>query len=130
MIWLATVGFAAVLVAAASVRCRLRIATVTGPSMTPAFQDHDRVLVRRAPASRLRRDDVVLVKLPTKAGTAWILKRVAALSGDPTPAGLGGSHVPPGMLVLLGDNPSWSVDSRDFGYVPVRRVYGVVVRVL
>jgi hypothetical protein len=52
-----------------------------------------------------RRGDVALVALPDGSGMRWILKRVAALPGDPALAGLAGPHVPAGMLVLLGDNP-------------------------
>lgn len=63
-------------------------------------------------------------------GTGWVIKRIAALPGDPAPPGLAGPAVPAGMVALLGDNPPQSLDSRDFGYVPVDRLYGVVVRKL
>jgi signal peptidase I len=33
-------------------------------------------------------------------------------------------------LVLLGDNPDWSYDSRQFGYFPAERLLGVVVRTI
>jgi signal peptidase I len=125
-LWLA--GVIALLGAAWWVGTRLRIAVVAGPSMTPTLHDNDRVLVRRVRCSALRRGDVVLAALPTRSGTGWIIKRVAALPGDPAPAGLAGPRVPAGMLVLLGDNPLQSVDSRDFGYVPAGRLFGVVVR--
>jgi signal peptidase I len=36
--------------------------------------------------------------------------------------------VPPGKLVLLGDNPEWSYDSRQVGYFPGERLLGIVVR--
>jgi signal peptidase I len=107
-----------------------RIAIVTGPSMAPTFLDGDRVLVRRTRPAAVRRGDVALVALPTGNGTGWVVKRVAALPGDPAPPDLPGPHVPPGMLVLLGDNPPASIDSRDFGYVPIERLFGVVVRKL
>jgi signal peptidase I len=107
---------------------RLRIAVVDGPSMAPTLRDRDRVLVLRTRPPNVHRGDVVVVAQRTRSGSRWIVKRVAALPGDPAPAGLPGPRVPPGMLVLLGDNPQWSVDSRDFGYVPVERVFGVAVR--
>ncbi|HZM76446.1 MAG TPA: signal peptidase I [Candidatus Limnocylindrales bacterium] len=107
----------------------LRIAVVTGHSMYPTLRDHDRVLVRRT--RRPRRGDIVLAAMPTRTG--WIVKRVAALPGDPAPAELGelaGRRVPAGMLVLLGDNPLASADSRDFGYVPAERLFGTLLRKL
>jgi signal peptidase I len=128
MIW--PIGAVALLVAAGWVLSRLRIAVVTGTSMAPTLREHDRVLVRRVGPPALRRGDVALLTLPVGSGTRWIIKRIAALPGDPAPAGLAGPRVPPGMLVLLGDNPQHSVDSRDFGYVPVERLFGVVVRKL
>ncbi|URZ99705.1 S26 family signal peptidase [Streptomyces lydicamycinicus] len=39
-------------------------------------------------------------------------------------------RVPDDSLVLLGDNPQHSVDSRNFGFYPVERVLGTVVRPL
>jgi len=104
----------------------LRIAVVTGPSMYPTLRHHDRVLVRRT--RRPRRGDIVLVRMPAPAGAHWIVKRVAALPGDPAPAHLSGPRVPAGMLVLLGDNAQASADSRDFGYVPAERLFGIIVR--
>jgi signal peptidase I len=60
-----------------------------------------------------------------------ILKRVAAVSGEPVPAGwappAAGRRVPRGRLVLLGDNPSASLDSRQYGFFDRRSVRGVVV---
>jgi len=87
----------------------IRIVVVNGPSMAPALRDGDRVLVRRTRAAR--RGDIVLVAMPT----GWIIKRVA---------------LPGRRLFLLGDNAAESIDSRDFGYVPAERLYGVVVRKL
>ncbi|HEX6871523.1 MAG TPA: signal peptidase I, partial [Micromonosporaceae bacterium] len=124
-----------------------RIALIDGPSMTPTLHHGDRVLVRRIRPSALRRGDLVMVSLAgisaARGGERhrFVVKRVAALPGDPVPtAALPRSSdapwfrryrdgvVPPGMLVVLGDNPDFSVDSRDFGYLPVERLFGVVVR--
>jgi signal peptidase I len=65
----------------------------------------------------------------------WMIKRLAAVPGDPRPAGSlppmadpAGLLVPPGMFVVLGDNPAWSHDSRQLGYIPGERLLGVVVR--
>lgn len=111
-----------------TLRRRLRVAIVDGTSMTPTLGDRDRVLVRRIRPWQVRRGDVALAELAGIRSPRWILKRVAALPGDPAPVGLPGRRVPVGMLVLLGDNADGSVDSRDFGYVPQEWIFGVVVR--
>ncbi|MFF3543045.1 S26 family signal peptidase [Streptomyces platensis] len=135
---------------------RLVVVTVRGVSMAPAYLDGDRVLVRRT--TRTTRGQVLVVErpavrtrwpggpLPATAGARtvgrrqWLIKRVAALPGDPVPEvmlstsslGLPGPppRVPDGSLVLLGDNPQHSVDSRHFGFYPAERVLGTVVRPL
>jgi signal peptidase I len=138
------------------VRRRLLLVVVSGRSMEPTLRDGQRVLARRASPRELRRGQVVVAWLaPTRlsvpgavaearrppagairsrgpARDQWIVKRVAALAGDPLPTllmGLGarpGEPVPPGRLVLLGDNPEYSADSRHFGLVSVDSVLGVV----
>ncbi|WP_053617127.1 S26 family signal peptidase [Nocardiopsis sp. NRRL B-16309] len=128
---------------------RTRVAVeVVGHSMEPTFRHGDRLLVRRVPAARLRVGDVVVLGQPdTDAlpdllllmGTVppWVVKRVAALPGDRVPdavpggsAGEDGSGrtVPPGRLVVLGDNTGHSTDSRVWGPVPDDRVLGTVLR--
>ncbi len=64
----------------------------------------------------------------------WFIKRIAAMPGDPVPQGgvapherTPGGTVPSGKLVLLGDNPSVSYDSRQAGYFPAERVLGTVL---
>jgi signal peptidase I len=124
-------GCAAVLLGAAWwTATRLRIAVVAGHSMWPTLRDGDRVLVRRVRPAALRGGEVVLVAMPGPAGDGWVVKRVAALPGDPAPTVVSrhGGPVPAGMLALLGDNPESSADSRDFGYVPAERLFGVMIR--
>lgn len=94
--------------------------------MQPTYRDGDRLLVRRR--TQVARGDVVVVPHPRVSGELMI-KRVAALAGDPAPAGPA-DQVPPGHLVLLGDNPAESFDSRHAGFFGTRQVLGVVVRVL
>ncbi|MGQ4267103.1 S26 family signal peptidase [Nocardiopsis changdeensis] len=117
---------------------------VSGPSMAPTLADGDRVLVRRRRTADLRVGDVVVLEVPRGAGPwpadadpghRWMVKRVAALPGDPTPAvcaraaGVApGAPVPPGRMVVLGDNAALSADSRVWGYVPARRLLGVIRR--
>ncbi|WP_264029239.1 S26 family signal peptidase [Cellulosimicrobium sp. SH8] len=129
-------------------RRRLLVVTVSGASMEPAYGAGTRVLVARG--SRARPGDVVVLDgarvapapdgLPrgSRAATGGlVLKRVAAGGGDPVPAevvdAVGGQEhdrVPPGRLVVLGDAPEASVDSRRWGYVPADAVVGRVAAVL
>ncbi|MFF5209763.1 S26 family signal peptidase [Streptosporangium sp. NPDC000396] len=121
---------------------RFVVATVSGPSMESAYSDGDQVLARPVAPRRIRAGQVVVV-LPEyegvprrrRQGRQLLIKRVAAVPGDPVPGGLGpalaeaaGSPVPDGRLVLLGDNPEHSVDSRQEGFVDIDRVRGVVIR--
>jgi len=136
------IGAAAVtvLLAASALAARklLIVTTVDGPSMEPALRSGDRVLVRRT--SRPRRGQVVLMRLPIRPGCPpdprLLLKRVVAVAGDHVPPGwatpdtqgIGGTPVPAGYSVVLGDNRPVSTDSRYFGLVPRDRVVGVMVR--
>ncbi|MFI0944312.1 S26 family signal peptidase [Streptomyces sp. NPDC021020] len=112
--------------------------TVTGPSMEPTYHDGSRLLVLRTPAARIRTGAVVVFRAPDAApGDSPVVKRVAARPGDPVPAAAHwatrttqGARVPRGSLVLLGDSPSRSTDSRSWGYVPTSAVIGVVTRAL
>lgn len=118
---------AAALVAAVALclRRRLLVATVVGTSMLPAYRPGERVLVRRR-APGLRVGDVVVVVSPDEAGDPdprLLVKRVAALAGDPL---ADGAVVPRGTVVVLGDNGGY--DSREFGPLPHAQVVGVVLR--
>lgn len=63
-----------------------------------------------------------------------MVKRAAAVPGDPVPHEVAASRqltgrvVPDGCLIVLGDNAAASRDSRHFGYVPREWLVGVVVR--
>ncbi|MER7364639.1 S26 family signal peptidase [Nonomuraea wenchangensis] len=126
-------------------RRRLVVVQVTGPSMLPTYRSGDRVLVRRVAGAKLGRGQVVVFEaapgglwrtgpLSAPKDAKWLIKRVAALPGDPVPpevapaAGANeGAPVPTGRLVVIGDGPL-SADSRHWGYLPADRVLGVVVR--
>jgi signal peptidase I len=146
-------GSLALLVAAMSgtglLKRRLTVVRVFGPSMQPALSSGDRVLVRRASISDLRRGHIVVVEKPGDEDTwaahpprwpadsrEWLIKRVAALPGDPWPdaitqtADLVGRVVPAGNLVVLGDNAARSLDSRALGCIPADRLLGVMLRPL
>ncbi|MBD0746624.1 hypothetical protein BG418_33880 [Streptomyces sp. CBMA152] len=139
---------AAVCVAALRARLRYLTVDVVGISMEPALRYGDRLLVRRIPLRRLRTGDVVVVALPGPdspvgpdgrrggpAGSDWMVKRVAALPGDPVPDELAqilGEHTPASVparsLVVLGDNRGHSHDSRHCGFIPAHWLVGVAVR--
>ncbi|MFI7424876.1 S26 family signal peptidase [Nonomuraea sp. NPDC049684] len=119
-------------------RTRL-VVVVDGPSMEPTLRDGDRVLARRVPAADLSTGDIVVLSNPHFGRSAepspFLVKRVAALPGQPVPPAvaskLGGrSTVPPGRLVVLGDNAEVSCDSRDYGFLSESDLLGVVTRFL
>jgi signal peptidase I len=132
------------------VRRRLAVVEVAGPSMKPTLSSGDRVLVRRAGMGELRPGLIVVVERPRLDGgwagsppgwppgqREWLIKRVAALPGDPRPADVPSpgsaaddGMVPSGMFVVLGDNAAWSHDSRVIGCVPAERLLGVMIRPL
>jgi signal peptidase I len=135
------------LLIALELRHRFVIVTVEGDSMWPTLKPGDRVLVRRAGLGRVRAGQLIVIEPPGPDGAwaapvrrtpgrgEWIIKRVAGVPGDrrpadclPEPSGLPEQQVPVGKLVVIGDNPSWSQDSRQWGYFPGERLLGVVVR--
>ena len=83
---------------------------VGGESMRPTLEPGDRLLVLRGP--RARPGDLVAVADPRDASRT-LVKRVASVSG--------------GGVLVVGDNPSGSTDSRAFGTVPATSVAGRVV---
>ncbi|MDQ3811796.1 MAG: nickel-type superoxide dismutase maturation protease [Chloroflexota bacterium] len=84
---------------------------VADGSMQPALQPGDRVLVSRW--TRPRIGHIVVLRDPH---TPWrfLIKRVASRTDD-------------GRLVVVGDNPTASRDSRAFGAVPLELVVGRAV---
>ncbi|MEV5443086.1 S26 family signal peptidase [Streptomyces sp. NPDC052644] len=129
------------LLAAAAARGRQRIrVTVDGSSMEPTLGAGQTVIAHRSTAARLRRGQVVILVKPTAPGTwrwprpsrrphrqALLVKRLAALPGDPLPPGVpaprpGVVTVPAGFAAVLGDNAASSTDSRAFGLVPLDRI--------
>ncbi|WUS75915.1 S26 family signal peptidase [Kribbella sp. NBC_01245] len=131
------------LVLLARARRRLVVVDVQGPSMEPTLYDGDRVLVRRTPLAAIRTGDLVVVARPSlpefAAAGPWVIKRVAATAGEQIPPVIrhswaendidfAGAFVPDGRLLLLGDNPARSGDSRHWGFTTGDAVLGVVTR--
>ena len=122
---------------------------VPSDSMTPTVAPGDHLLLDKRHPDDVTVGDVVVVHDPQGEETGGLLvKRVVAVGGDAigfedgilvrngvavtepyTTDFLDGVYygpdvVPPGMLYLLGDNRLDSVDSRNFGPVPVSTVVG------
>jgi nickel-type superoxide dismutase maturation protease len=110
-IGLAVVAVGAALSVAAAVVARPRRVAVEGRSMEPTLAPGDRLLVVRARA--LHPGDVVALSDPTDPRRV-LVKRVGAVLED--------------EIVVRGDNPEVSTDSRSFGPVPISAVLGRVVR--
>lgn len=81
---------------------------VAGPSMEPTLGDGDWILAWRG--HRARRGDVVVAARPDRPDLLMV-KRITEVRSD--------------GLWLVGDNPEFSTDSRNFGVVP-----SVLARVL
>jgi signal peptidase I len=116
-------GAAAVAVA----RTFLLVVRVDGTSMAPTFGPGEAVLaVRRRRSSAVRRNDIVVCRLPAgvPGPDSLVIKRVTGVAGDELAGG--GGVVPPGRLFVCGDGPG-SYDSRQFGPIPVGNVVGHVV---
>jgi signal peptidase I len=126
-----------------SLRHRFVVVDVEGNSMEPTVGFDDRLVVRRVRPQALRVGDIVVFERPYRdvpggpwawrpaaPGQRWLIKRLAALPGDPAPSDVqgDGGAVPTTAVAVLGDNRDASIDSRAFGCVPLDRVLGVAVR--
>lgn len=128
-------------------------ARVDGPSMVPTLRNNEYVLITRGLSGPKRGDVVVLNVLDRGQRSEWV-KRVVALPGDRVsvtgnqvlvngaPEAFGhpimddGSRtpveettVPAGMIYVLGDNRSVSLDSRFVGPLPRSDLHGKVIAV-
>jgi signal peptidase I len=110
------------------IRGRLMLIVVRGHSMAPALIDGQRLLVRRR--ASYRAGDVIMFGVPAglMADVGWLVKRVAAVAGDPVPADfarhLGEGLVPAGQLLVRSDSPD-GLDSRQLGLINGTEVIGV-----
>lgn len=126
------------LVAAALIWLRLRLVVVTvrGDSMAPTLRSGDQVLVRRKPLRTVPAGALVVFARPRTTEPGWMIKRAIAVPGDVIPRAkvatlwsYPGNRVPAHHMVVLGDNPDESYDSRHFGYVKEPALLGVVHRI-
>lgn len=131
---------AAAVIAAATLRWLYSVVTVYGSSMEPGLADGDRLVARRCGVGRLRPGQLVVFTepgLPHRGRPAWltgasqglwVIKRVAAGPGDPVPGAIraavgGATVVPPRAVLVLGDGPG-SRDSRQWGFITSRHIFG------
>ena len=137
-VFVAVSGFVAAFCLLWTLYRRYAVVDVHGASMEPTLRHGDRVLVRRVREGGVRTGDIVVVERfgwDDQPRRVWVVKRAAAVAGDPVPGSVAhaagvapGSAVPAGRLVVLGDNPAHSTDSRVWGYLPTDRLLGVVRR--
>ena len=93
---------------------RRRRVGVTGTSMLPLLRPGDEVLVdtRAFRQERPQVGDIVIARRPDRQEVEMI-KRVSAITRS-------------GDVILLGDNPTSSTDSREFGVVSLQHLGGLV----
>lgn len=121
-------GLAAGCLVLAWARRNLILITVRGDSMAPTYRSGQRLLVRRG---GYRTGEAVVFRPPLSRvhDVEWLVKRAAAVGGDPVPADLSErttvAVVPPGRLLVRSDAPD-GLDSRQFGLIDNRDVLGVV----
>ncbi len=90
---------------------RLWALKVAGHSMSPTINDGEVVLY--GPTVNVEVGDIVFTPHPFMQSVK-IVKRVAKINAD-------------GMLLLIGDNPAESTDSRTLGSFPIKSIQGRVV---
>ena len=90
---------------------RLEAYRVEGDSMLPTLKDGDVIMISSKPA--VVAGDIVLAKHPYKQSVK-VVKRVDKIDEN-------------GRVLLIGDNPAESTDSRTFGTVSIEYIYGKAV---
>lgn len=94
-------------------------------SMEPTFS-HGQIVLSTAWYKSLQRGDVVIIKNPQKP-TDRMCKRVIALPGDTVQYSYKSVIIPSGQMWVEGDNKVASLDSRDYGAVPIGLLDGLVI---
>lgn len=100
-------------------------------SMEPGVRQGDHVLADKTAYQRIapKKGDVVIFANPDNRSMRFI-KRIEALPGDVVTRPDGTAQkVPHGFAYVLGDNRARSVDSRHFGFIPLRDIIGKVRQV-
>lgn len=105
--------------------------TVPTSSMEPGVKQGDYVLADKTAYHRLspKKGDVVIFVGPDDRSKKFV-KRIEALPGETIIRQDGASEkVPHGFAYVLGDNREHSLDSRQFGYIPLRDIVAKVRQV-
>jgi signal peptidase I len=95
-------------------------------SMEPAVLSGDWILADKTAYRRMapKKSDIVIFVYPDDRSKMYI-KRVEALPGDTITLSDGAKQeVPHGFIYVIGDNRKNSLDSRQFGFVPLSDVIG------
>lgn len=85
---------------------------VSGPSMEPTLKDGDIIFAKRVSNVKIQTKDIVVARYQNRD----IIKRVSDIKG--------------GQISLIGDNPDFSNDSRNYGYIPIGCVMWRVLSVI
>lgn len=108
--------------------------TTWGASMAPVIREDGNIVLVDKLSPRFagyKKGDVVVAAAPTDGHL--VLKRICGLQGESVSADrLGKRHieVPQGQAWLLGDNRAASLDSRNYGPVPVALIQGRVAAIV
>lgn len=97
------------------------ICLVCGLSMYPTFDDGSIILTERVDNLEIEKGEVYVFKRPTSDGkTLRVIKRVHDI------------YFKDGKMLcyILGDNPSMSYDSREYGYIDSEEVVAKVTKIL
>lgn len=97
------------------------ICLVCGLSMYPTFDDGSIILTERVSNLEIEKGEVYVFKRPTSNGLNMrVIKRVHDIKYEDGKM----------LCYILGDNPSMSYDSREYGYINSEEVVAKVTKIL
>lgn len=97
------------------------ICLVCGLSMYPTFDDGSIILTERVSNLEIEKGEVYVFKRPTSNGLNMrVIKRVHDIKYEDGKM----------LCYILGDNPSMSYDSREYGYLDSEEVVAKVTKIL
>lgn len=97
------------------------VCLVCGLSMYPTFDDGSIILTERVDNLEIEEGEVYVFKRPTSDGkTIRVIKRVHDIKFEDGKM----------LCYILGDNPSMSYDSREYGYINSEEVVAKVTKIL
>jgi len=101
---------------------------IAGTSMEPVVQRGDRVFADKTAYRRMppHKGDIIVFVFPDDRSKV-LIRRIDGLPGETITLTNGKKEqVPHGMISALGENQKRSIDSREFGFIPLRDVIGKV----